>query len=469
MRWFRRMPGRAFLMSTELELQTSLLAGCQPFEMLLDRLYDILSQLAPSVQGPSGLFNGYGRIYFDSGHLELALCECASPCELPSIVERQQEIVRRAVEQLAGDGVLLLLANNNSNGFLHDNPPTWGSHENILTECHPDTFGESILPFLLTRIHGGSGGIDLSDESFVAGVRPLRMQALTGGGTTDQRAIHSTARDEHHMGDHPRQFRYHLILGDGHRSHFNLALQFATTALALKAIFFVPGARQRIAERAEQLKLLLTVPTLHRLNVLERADESWRVDPTVTAMQRLYLELATEYAEQYPDPPAWIPWALTNWSRMLDAFDQRDLDWLSTRFDAFAKYRIYKSIVEGRGLTWANLIYNQELTHELALLDQSYHSFCRSDSLFHRLEQAGLMQHRLQPYVGPGEEPEPFVPEVGTRAEARARMIRQHATNRNSVVMDWSCMYDRETAQLHTLLSPFATEYELGSMSDALP
>lgn len=460
----RRRPGREFLMSTELELQTSLQSGSSPPELALDRFFEILWDVAPSVPGPSGLFNGYGRIYFDCGHVELAMCECASPCELPGIVERQQSVVRMAVEQLERDGHHLLLANNNSNGLLTPDAPTWGSHENILTERHPQTFGEWILPFLVTRIYGGAGGVDLSTGTFVAGVRPLRMQMPTGGGTTERRAIHSTARDEHHLGEKPRQFRYHLILGDGHRSHFNLALQFATTALALKAIFFVRGARRRIAAASQQFPAAAWVATMQRFNVLERAGELWSVDPVVTAMQRLYLELATQYAERLADPPDWIPWALDNWARMLDAFDNRDLDWLSTRLDAFAKYRVFSAIVASRGKTWADLSHDVVLANELALLDQSYHAFCRPDSLFQRLEQAGLMRHRLQPYVAPGDEPEPFVPRTGTRADARARAIRQRAEDRRHVVMDWSYMYDRCSSQIHSLTHPFATEYVVGNV-----
>lgn|GEM_PF-3615495 len=40
------------------------------------------------------------------------------------------------------------------------------------------------------------------------------------------------------MGPKPNCFRYHQILGDGHRNHFNLALQFWATALALKAAIY---------------------------------------------------------------------------------------------------------------------------------------------------------------------------------------------------------------------------------------
>jgi len=159
------------------------------------------------------------------------------------------------------------------------------------------------------------------------------------------------------------------------------------------------------------------------------------------------------------NPPDWIPWALANWAKMLDAFDDRNLDWLSTRLDAFAKYRVFSALVGARGKTWNDLKQDVELAHELALLDQSYHAFCRPDSLFQRLESAGLMRHRVQPYIAPGSEPEPYVPGVGTRADARARAIRQHASDREGVVMDWSHMFEHRAEILHSLADPFAKSF----------
>src|SRR3954470_1637806 len=49
-----------------------------------------MSRLAPSLPGPSGMFNGYGRVYLDlNRHLELASAECDSPFLLADLVERQ--------------------------------------------------------------------------------------------------------------------------------------------------------------------------------------------------------------------------------------------------------------------------------------------------------------------------------------------------------------------------------------------
>ena len=61
---------------------------------------------------------------------------------------------------------------------------------------------------------------------------------------------------------------------------------------------------------------------------------------------------------------------------------------------------------------------------ELTLLDHDYHAISEPGSIFDRLEASGTLNHRVGPKVGPGEEPEPYVPDVATRAKPRARFIR---------------------------------------------
>jgi hypothetical protein len=100
----------------------------------------------------------------------------------------------------------------------------------------------------------------------------------------------------------------------------------------------------------------------------------------------------------------------------------------------------------------------RELFDELALLDQGYHDFCDPDSLFARLQRGGQLEHRVGPRIEPGSEPEPFVPETGTRARARARFIREHAPG-NGLRMDWSCVQDVPGSRLRRLCDPLAADY----------
>jgi hypothetical protein len=453
-----------FVMSTEMECLTAVTQSPHP-EFVVRRFLEIMASLAPSMPGRSGFFNPYGRVYIDCNlHIELAACECASPYDLPNIVERQQMLAAQAIQQLSEEHQHLLLANNNHSGLLTADAPTWGSHENYMTEQHATQFGEHILPFLVTRIYAGAGGINYPSADFLAAVRPLRMELASGGGTTEQRAIHSTARDEHHMGEKPKRFRYHLILGDGHASHFNLALQFGATALALKAIFFDHKLKQEL-KKFDSISGEGWVTLLKQLNVLAAAGGPLRVDPRVLEIQHLYLEAAQRYADSLDTRPDWIAGILNDWRQTLQAMERMDLDWLSARLDTFAKYSLYSAVLAEQGKQWNDLIQEHTLFNELALLDHSYHSFCDPNSVFRHLEKLGVLQHRVGHPFQPGTEAEPYVPNSGTRADARARFIIEHAEKQEYFV-DWSFAASRRTSEVFLMCDPLTLEFERQPQTD---
>ncbi len=457
-----------FVISTEEECLTAVPDHPALGAAAIERLLAVLPRMSPSLAGIPGVFNAYGRVYPDCAHVELAAAECDSPYVLPQIVERQHTLIARALEQLASEGTRLVLANNNHSGLLQANCNIWGSHENYMTEQHPAGFGRWILPFLVTRIYGGAGGVLYPSGDFLAAVRPVRMEVAQGGGTTSCRAIHSTARDEHHMRGVPRRYRYHLILGDGHRSHYNLALQFGATSLALKAIQHDRQTRRRI----EQIEGLPGddgwVPLLHQVNVLVKAGQPLRIHPRVIPIQRLYLDGAHRYAATLRNPPPWISRTLADWEETLTALENLDRPWLAARLDAFAKYEFYSALLQEAGHGWKSLTRNNSLFHELVLLDHSYHEFANPQSLFTRLEQAGMIQHRVAEKIPPGEESEPHVPEVQTRARARARFIRDHDKQPDYIV-DWSLVYDRRSGKALRLDDPFADRFSEPSPDDPTP
>ena len=447
-----------FLMSTEEECLTAVPDQPDLAAFATGRLLAILPQLSPSLPGIGGVFNTYGRVYPDCGHVELAAIECDSPYVLPAIVERQHTLVTQAVAQLAAEGTRLILANNNHSGLLQSGCHVWGSHENYMTDQHPARFGRWILPFLVTRIYGGAGGVLYPSGTFVAGVRPVRMEEAEGGGTTCGRAIHSTAREEHHMAGRPRRYRYHLLLGDGHRSHYNLAVQFGATALAIHAAQHDKQLRSQIEKMSDLPADDGWVEWLQQINVLTRAGRPLAIHPRVLPIQRLYLDAAHRCAARLPGGPAWIPRMLTDWEETLNALERMDRPWLAARLDAFAKYEVYSAVIREAGCGWKDLTRGHGLFHELALLDHSYHEFTSETSLFHRLERAGLLRHRLANPIPPGGESDPYVPEVETRARLRARFIRDH-DKQEGYVVDWSVIYNDMSAEVFRLDHPFAESF----------
>jgi hypothetical protein len=285
------------------------------------------------------------------------------------------------------------------------------------------------------------------------------MELTTGGGTTGHRAIHSTAREEHHVGSSRGLYRYHQILGDGHRSHFNQALQFGATALALKAVIHdrkLPG----------QLRKLGHFPTsgdhwvglLRRLNILARPGRELVIDPLIAQTQRIFLEAAHRVVETLEVVKPWIPRLLQDWSETISAFERLDRDWLAARFDTFAKYELYTSVLREETASWQSLTGNRELFLRLALLDHSYHEFCNPRSIFRRLESTRLMRHRVGETGELSGTHETFISSIATRARARAQFIRDHQHERG-LVMDWSCVHDLPNQRWRELFDPFAESY----------
>jgi hypothetical protein len=458
------------LFGTDMELHT-VVRGAGDEEHVsrgLEHLLRVLWNLLPSLPGPSGIFTPYGRFYVDLHyHFEVALCECHCPYLLAELLERVQSLLRKATADLRRESrIEVSLGNNNHDGLLTpDKTDTWGSHENYLVERNPREFPtDLVLPLLVTRVFQGSGAVEFPSGNFVASSRALSMNQATGGSTHLQgsRAIHSTARDEHHMGPAPDQFRYHSILADGHRSMFNTALLFGTTALALKAIFHdrrLSRSLPRLGGRGSDW-----VEILRSLNRLAAPGQPPRVDPLVIAVQQAFLEAGRRFAYRLSPAPPWVPRVLRDWSDTLDAMRRDDRAWLAARLDPFIKYEFFSSVLHHRGKTWSDVPGNAELCTELELLNYSYHELTDPQSYFDRLEQAGALRHRVAEPLAPGAEPEPYVPQTETRAKARAQFIIANSHNRG-LVMDWGEVHEPPAGRRRTLWDPFAPAY--GDWEDA--
>ncbi len=315
------------LFSIEQECQTTVEAadGEAQISEALRRFLKIFGGLAPSLPGEGGLFNGYGRVYVDiNHHLEFSALECDSPYVLAQMVDAQYELAMRATVELELRGLKLLLVNNNHNGLLRPGTAFWGTHENYLIDGPAQDLADLTLPFLVTRLYGGAGGVLFPTAEFLAGTRPLAMELATGGHTTGNRAIYSTCREEHHMGPRPKGRRLHLILGDGHRSQFNLALQFGATSLALKAIQSDPELAAQLGKVTLQRRGENWVRTLQRLNKLANPGEPPRVDPSVVEVQRIYLDAARRWVASMSDPQDWMAQILEDWELTLDAYERSD-------------------------------------------------------------------------------------------------------------------------------------------------
>lgn len=454
------IPVRA-LMSTETECLT-LVAGSLKLTLqsAAQELLKELSQLAPALPGPSGIFNAYGRVYLDGSHLEFAAAECSDPFQLVQCIEAQQLLVARAVGNLRHRGIEITLANCNHSGLLTDDAPTWGSHGNYLVGEHPSQLADRLLPFLVTRVYAGAGGVHWPSGQFLAGVRLNFLTLDCGGDTMHRRAIHSTSRDEP-LTSQPQRYgwRYHTVLGDGLRSHFSLLLRFGVTSLVLQAITAMPDGLRRLPVPSDQAwRPSFWIQALRRFNGLTRDEAGLHSAPIAIEVQRVYLQLVDRYVQSLSAPPAWMRQVVTIWESTLNALARRDHDWLAARLDPWIKFQLIAAYLIQHNRRWGELACDPDLAAAVTLLNQRYHTFTAADSPFVRLEQAGLLTHRVGPIVCPGQELDPFVPEYGTRATTRARFIQQQRGD-TSLSVNWDGITGPEQQWL--LDDPFATDVEI--------
>ncbi len=429
------------------------------------RFLQLMAELAPSLAGTNGFFNAYGRVYEDvNGHLEFASLECDSPYRLAGAIETQYALAGEALRRLRAEGRELSLGTTKHSGLLRAEAASWGWHENYRIECPAQELAELMLPFLASRLYGGSGGLLYPSGDYVASPRALFLERETGGSTTGSRALYSTAREEHHMGPCPSARRLHLISGDSLRSQFNLALVVGATALALKEVQSTSGLLERVADLRVRARGESWLGALRRWNRLGSAGELPRVSAGAIAVQRVYLEAAEDWAASPGERPDWIPVLLHAWRRTLDALASDERDWLALVLDSFIKWKLLDVLLTVEGRRWSELRDDggdRALFSRLALHEQAYQRIAGSGeepSLFERLEAAGVIEARVAPRVAPGSEREAFVPEVGTRARARARFIKEN-DRRPELLLDWSRVVDAKAGRVARLLDPFAERY----------
>lgn len=425
-----------------------------------------ISRLCPSLRGETGVFLPYGKVLVDCDHVELATCEADSPEGLVRVLESLMELSRRACRKLAAAGTPLRLANNNHAGVLKGDAPSWGTHENIATPTDPVQLEALALPFLVTRLYAGAGGVLHPTGAYVAGVRPYLMKRASGGDTTRQRAIHSTCRRESLGGRSVGLHRYHLLVGDGKRCQYGVALTAGATMLAVAAMVHDRELAANVAAVMPKpigRSWCRTIQAFHRLAGPGRP---LRVRSEVIDVQEVYLEAARRFVARLGESaPAWTWVTLRRWADTLRAFRTGDLDWLRERLDPFAKHELFAATLGARGVRLSNVRGNDDSFARLSLIDHSWHEFTDDESAFAEWDARGMLNHRVVDSLDPGDESDPWIPAVETRARPRARFLVENASKKRHI-MSWTRATDRRTGATWPLLDPFATSY---GPEEALP
>lgn len=459
----RRNHNYRTVMGVKTEFLTALQYGAKARLEHSNAVAELLAEhasLSPSLPGPSGTFNGYGRLYADGMHVETATAECSDPFGLVAMQERQELLLASATFRLHDRGIELMLSNCNHSGLLTDDAPTWGSHGNYLVASPPETLADRMLPFLATRVYAGAGGVHWPSGTYSAVTRNHFLETERGGATTLPRALYSTARDEPLTRDPLRYgYRYHTILDDGLRSQFGRLLRSGATALALAAVQHLPDALAPLTVPAVSGRRGFWFRALRLFNTLPIADEMPTVDPAAIRVQRVYLAAADRFVESLRSSAPWMSKVLVVWEATLDALERRDRTWLSERLDPWIKYELFARRLADCGIEWNELSRRHAAAFELAVLNQHYHQLAALDSPFDLLDIAGLLRHRVVPLAVPGDEAVPYVPECGTRAAVRARFIRDRFLDTSPPSVDWNAAYDAAGNLIGALDDPFATSF----------
>jgi hypothetical protein len=424
------------------------------------------------------------RFYYDTGHVEWATPEAASPLQAVLYdLAGERTLVELAAAAGFPRGSRLLLVKNNVD---YVSGTTYGSHENYQVERRQgrrddDAFfagmTAQLVPFLVTRqIFCGAGKLGSPDLRAPAGYqisqRADYIDRIASSGTRGERAIVNT-RDES-LGDSSRHRRLHLILGDSNRSPHAALLKLGSTGLVLRLIEeAVPGKVPELADPVAALRTVsrdlactaglplrrggsLTAIEVQRL-YLERAERlgggsdaatgqvlaAWRralddlaCDPTLLADR---VDWATKLVHLHAPrlARAQTSWREVGaWSLVFARLHRGDGRVPEARELTPLQTARHQFLIDRHRLRWADYAAQCRLHFELRELDLRYHDLDPQHSLFSLLETAGLVRREMDPAQVAAAQHQP--PE-DTRARARAEALRwahRHGLA-GAVLLDW--------------------------------
>lgn len=323
------------------------------------------------------------RLYLDVGsHPEYATAECDSLSQLLAYDKAGERIFHRLSQQcdeaLLHDGFAgstYLFKNN-----VDSRGNSYGAHENYLIsrELALKSFGEQLLPFLITRqLICGAGKI--AGDKFVISQRADQVWEGVSSATTRTRPIINT-RDEPH-GDSHRYRRMHVIVGDSNMSEPTFALKVGSMLLViemLEAGFDLPD--MELADPIAHIRDIAADPT-------GTTELTLAAGGTVTALevQQRTLDAAKRWLKQRPDegtPNEEMARVVDLWARVLDAIATQDFSGVDTEIDWVIKRKLLTQFKDRLGCGWDH--------PKLAQIDLTYHDINPDRGLFYVLERKGL-------------------------------------------------------------------------------
>jgi len=266
--------------------------------------------------GSPGLFleNG-GRFYTDVGaHPEFATAEVDTPEELVRYLAAGDAEIADLAGELRAAGrpeqAPMLLKSN----ICYANPGvTWASHESFLHAGGSDGMPRQLIPFLVSRVMHGSGGLNPLCPGIQLSLSP-RVHLFTrtmGDSTTGNRPIYNGRNESLSSRG---MSRLHVIVGDSTHSQLSQFIKVGSTALVvlLAELGLDPGGTMQLACPLIALHSFATDPYF-------RTTADRVTGPPVTALdvQSHYLQCVEQQLDRKA-MPVWAREVCRRWRAALD-------------------------------------------------------------------------------------------------------------------------------------------------------
>ena len=382
------------------------------------------------------LANG-ARLYLDVGsHPEYATPECDSVAEVVAHDKAGERILEQllvgAEERMHEEGIkgTIHLFKNNTDSAGN----SYGCHENYLgTRAHEfSEYAEVLIPFLVSRqIYAGAGKVlqTARGATYCISQRAEHIWEGVSSATTRSRPIINT-RDEPHA-DAERYRRLHVIVGDSNMSEYTTFLTVGAASLIMR-MFEEPSVVFRDMTLENPIRAIREIS--HDLTCKRPVRLANGREASALQIQSDYLERALRFAERRDLSPE-EKQALIMWEHCLTTIDEdpllldREVDWV-------IKHRLIEAYRERHGRDLGD--------PEVALVDLQYHDIVRERSLFHRLQDRGMVERVITDDAIATAVDQP--PQT-TRARLRGEFIRKAKAANRDYTVDWVHLKLNDQAQ----------------------
>ncbi len=394
------------------------------------------------------LVNG-ARLYLDVGsHPEYATAECDNIGDVVVHDKAGERILEQlldsAEERLRDEGIrgTIHLFKNNTDSAGN----SYGCHENYLTFRSDDLshYSEVLIPFLVSRqIYAGAGKVlqTARGAMYAVSQRAEHIWEGVSSATTRSRPIINTRDVPHADAEHFR--RLHVIVGDSNMSEYTTYLKVGAMAILLRMVED-PSCVLRDMTLENPIRAIREIS--HDLDLNRKVRLANGREASAMDIQSEYLNRALRYADTKGLPDDEMK-ALGMWEHVMtqlkiDPFKlDRELDWV-------IKHNLIESYREKHDLP---------LSHaKVQLIDLQYHDVRRSQGLFYKLQDRGMLERTLNDdqMVDAIDTP----PQT-TRAKLRGDFIRKAKERKRDYTVDWVHLKLNDQAQRTVLCKdPFKSE-----------